>query len=318
MRRALLVFCCACASSAPVLPASEAAPEGSHIELIRGRAAPGTIAALDEEVRRLTTLARRSGDSWPILLRLADALMERAAAHGLEELRALEAAFARRSEGAAHGGARARGERHAEERIADLTRARRVLEAIPAEASESARARETLFWLLAERREWQADSLAAARAILETDRTGSLVAAAHLRLAEAAFLDARLEVALVHYDAVLATEGADPQGAAFASYKRAWVLTNLQRFREADRAFARTLELARGQEHGAALVREAAKDRLRLHVTLRSPPADVLAIIEQSTDDAAFRATLARRFERLLRDAGQLAEAEAFRALVLR
>lgn len=317
MRAVLMVLLCACSTTTVAPRRSEDAPPGSHVERIRGRPAPAAIAALDDEVRRLKSLAGRADDPGPLLLRLADSLMERAAAHGREEARAFEAGVEHPVRSPAREAAEARASRHGEERVADLTRARGVLEAIDAESPEGERARRTLFWLLAERREWAADATAAARAVVATRSTGSLLAAAHLRLAEAAFLDARLEEALVHYEAVLGTEGADGQTAAFASYKRAWVLLNLQRFEEADRAFGRTLVLARGLEQHS-LAREAAKDRLRVHVALRTPASDVLAIIEESTDEPALRATLVERYEQMLRDAGQLELAEAFRRLVLR
>jgi len=95
------------------------------------------------------------------------------------------------------------------------------------------------------------------------------------------------------------------------------VLLNLQRFQDAERAFARTLRLARTLERGT-LAREAAKDRLRVHIPLRTAAPDVLAVIEESTDDPALRATLVERYEQMLREAGQLDLAEAFRRHVMR
>lgn len=315
-----VLACALGCASAPVPPAEGArlAPEGSRTELLRPRESPRASAVLDEVVARLRDLAGRSSEPGPLLLRLAAAHQERAAAHGRAGAVAMEEGFAHRGDPDAEGEARAQVERHAAARVADLERARRVLESLGPSSPEHARARRALFWLLTERREWEADALAAARAILETEASGPLTAAAHLRLAEAAFEGAALDDALAEYEGVLATDGADAQTRAYASYKRAWVLFNLGRMAESDRAFAQVRAISAEAPGGDQLAREAAKDRVRVQVSLGSAPERVLTVITESTDDPALRASLATRYERMLRDAGQLARADAFRSALLR
>lgn len=317
MRWLVLLSTLGCASAPTPAPADPSdPPEGSETELLRPRDAPGEIAGLGDTIRRLEDLAARSSEPAPILIRLAEALQERAAAHSRAEMTALDASFEEPAE--ARGASEARAQEHAAARLADLEEARRVLESIEPSSPAFDEAREARFWLLAERREWETESLEAARELLEGETRASLVAAAHLRLAEHSFVEADLEAALEDYDRVLATEGADRQTRAYASYKRAWVLYNLSRFEDADRAFADVITLAEGNPGGPQLVREAAKDRIRVHVSLQSSPERVLTVITESTEDAELRATLANRYEQMLRDSGQLAQADAFRAALLR
>jgi len=316
MRGVSLLLLLGCASAPAPAPAASS-PEGSHAELLRPVGAPASIAELDEAIGRLKDLASRSSEPGPLLLRLADALHERATAHGRAEALTMEEAFEQRRDSEARERAEAEGEVHAAARLRDLSRARQVLEAIEPSSPHYAAARRTRFWLLAERRDWEADSLAAARDIIDGGSEGELRAAAQLRLAEAAFADARFDDALTHYAAVLATAGAEPQTRAFASYKRAWVLFDLDRFTEADGAFAECIAIAHDESADQTLVREAAKDRLRVHVSLQSPPERVLGVIAESTDDLELRATLASRYEQQLRDSGQLTEADAFRGALM-
>ncbi len=321
MRWLLMVLISGCASAPPPAPASPPpaeAPEGSYVELLRQLGTPGSIAELDGDIRQLVDLASRSDDPAPLLLRLAEAFQARAAAHGRAEAVALEERFERRGDDDAEAAAQATASEHAEARVADLVWARRVLESIEPSSPSFVDAQEARFWLLAERREWEEESLEAARTLLDGSAREPMRAAAHLRLAEHAFLEADLENALERYDQVLATAGADAQTRAYASYKRAWVLYNLSRFEDADRAFADVIALAGESAGGPQLIREAAKDRIRVHVALESSPERVLAVITESTEDAELRASLATRYEQMLRDSGQLAAADAFRAALLR
>ena len=193
----------------------------------------------------------------------------------------------------------------AEERLrsiearADLERRRAVVlykeASALARGPDAVRLQSKLGYALAELDE--GDALARFSKVLQLDPRGPYASEAHLRLADAAFLEADLATAAIHYRAVTG------EYVPYATYKLAWTQFNLG---DVDEALQSMVAAGAGPSQG--LRREAGRDLVRFGVQGDVPTA-LVAIDQHCGSDGACQAELRGRLRKALVDVARDREA---------
>lgn len=289
------------------------------VELVRPRPAPAATPSDPEAaIEMLSRRAERGEATDAERLRLAELLADRATRRFEQAYRAMDAAFAAHQRGDA-----AEREREGSVRDEELSSARRDeeraiehLRSVSRQAERRLRARalslESYLLVSLEHEEQATD---AAEKVLRICPSCDEAADAHLRIAEHAFVEANMQLAIEHYRRVLDVPGASADQRAYARYKCGWALFNLGRFGEAwTEIDAARREASEQGEASRTLVREAKRDLVLVLSRLRVDAHEAMQRIDDLAADRVERSSMTDRYEQLLRDQGRTHDADAFAA----